>query len=101
MDAKNYSCRRHPDDCPHDELTQIGDFCWHVEDNVTSGLFINAPEISAESLGVVYVPVREGPNAAGQHWGWDGNVERPTLTPSINWVDHWHGYLCAGELVSC
>lgn len=39
---------------------------------------------------------------AGQHiWHWDGNVEEPTLTPSIG-CDHrcgWHGQLTKGELL--
>ncbi len=34
-------------------------------------------------------------------WTWDGNQERPTLSPSIHCVDHWHGYLRAGRFESC
>lgn len=45
-------------------------------------------------------------------WQWDGNRERPTLTPSIlNYQmaegtgerigEHWHGFLTAGEFRSC
>jgi len=44
-------------------------------------------------------------------WHWDGNRERPTLTPSINILqlndagqqvgEHWHGWLTAGEFRSC
>lgn len=40
-------------------------------------------------------------------WHWDGNREKPTLTPSINILqlndkgerigEHWHGYLTAGR----
>ena len=33
------------------------------------------------------------------HWGWDGNKERPTLTPSVHAVGHWHGYVRDGSLV--
>lgn len=36
-----------------------------------------------------------------QAWKWDGNIERPTLTPSINHINHWHGYLTNGEFVEC
>lgn len=31
-------------------------------------------------------------------WGWDGNLDRPTLTPSINCVPPgcgWHGHITA------
>lgn len=49
------------------------------------------------------------PNAAGVPvWGWDGNEERPTLTPSINCIAEkngkptgacgWHGHITNGEL---
>lgn len=34
-------------------------------------------------------------------WTWDGNRERPTLSPSIHAVGHWHGYLRAGRFESC
>lgn len=42
-------------------------------------------------------------------WSWDGNVESPTLTPSVHHVmhgldgttTHWHGWLTNGEWVSC
>ena len=29
-------------------------------------------------------------------WAFDGNMDAPTLNPSINHVDHWHGWLRAG-----
>lgn len=41
-------------------------------------------------------------------WGWDGNLERPTLTPSINCLAEkdgkptsgcgWHGFITAGVI---
>lgn len=39
-------------------------------------------------------------------WNWDGNEQKPTLTPSIfqnppDGPHSWHGYLTAGRLVSC
>lgn len=33
-------------------------------------------------------------------WGWNGDEQRPTLAPSINHVDHWHGYLRDGMFVN-
>lgn len=32
-------------------------------------------------------------------WDWDGNRERPTLSPSLHAVGHWHGYLRGGFFV--
>lgn len=36
-------------------------------------------------------------------WGWDGQQERPTLTPSIRKLSgcFWHGHLVAGEWQPC
>ena len=32
-------------------------------------------------------------------WEWDGNLEKPTLSPSVNCVGccQWHGYLVRGK----
>lgn len=49
------------------------------------------------------VPVRLGTEDS-RAWQWDGNVASPTLRPSILHRDcacRWHGYLTAGEFVSC
>lgn len=35
-----------------------------------------------------------------REWSWDGNEEKPTLSPSILNEGEWHGYLRAGNLVS-
>jgi len=34
-------------------------------------------------------------------WQWDGNKDKPTLSPSLHWVGNWHGFLRAGKFVSC
>lgn len=32
-------------------------------------------------------------------WAWDGNLDAPTLTPSIDGgADSWHGWVRAGEM---
>ncbi len=38
-------------------------------------------------------------NAVGASWQWDGNREKPTITPSINCekVCGWHGFIVGGE----
>jgi len=66
----------------------------------------------ADDFGFIYIwiPGMSGPDAIriqrGQPggpriWGWDGNTETPTLTPSIHAPGQWHGWLRAGRLVSC
>lgn len=34
-------------------------------------------------------------------WQWDGSTDAPTLTPSVNHVGHWHGWLRNGVWESC
>ena len=43
-------------------------------------------------------PVVDG---SAQSWEFDGNLDAPTLTPSINHVGCWHGWLTAGQFRSC
>jgi hypothetical protein len=63
-----------------------GDTCLHIK--IPGGAFI--------SIGVQ----RGGPGGP-KVWGWDGNEDKPTLTPSIHCIDHWHGWLESGRLRSC
>ena len=42
-------------------------------------------------------PVVDG---SAQSWDFDGNLDAPTLNPSINHVGCWHGWLRTGEFVS-
>ena len=44
-----------------------------------------------------------GEGFGGKAWNWDGNRERPTLTPSILKTTpcRWHGFLTSGEFISC
>lgn len=47
--------------------------------------------------------IQLGPNKPGRYWGWNGSLDKPTLTPSIQRLDdcHWHGYLDTGIWRSC
>jgi hypothetical protein len=53
--------------------------------------------------GVVHgVPVCRDVKVDGA-WFWDGNVEKPTLTPSIQSLSacRWHGFLTSGVFMQC
>ncbi|MBI1179092.1 MAG: hypothetical protein GC201_00940 [Alphaproteobacteria bacterium] len=45
------------------------------------------------------------PGAGRPSWIWDGDRERPTLTPSVHHLiggkTHWHGHLTAGVWEPC
>jgi len=59
-------------------------------------VWVAVPSPCETGIAVGRLPVNQ-PNG----WSFDGNRERPTLTPSIHCVDHWHGFLRAGRLESC
>lgn len=40
------------------------------------------------------------PEYSPPRWKWDGNREAPTITPSLHVVNHWHGWMKNGELIS-
>ena len=41
------------------------------------------------------------PRLPGEDWHWNGNIDRPTLSPSIHHVGCWHGHLVDGVLKAC
>jgi hypothetical protein len=54
---------------------------------------------------VVMLPISENPPQGSRFWKWNGDKEKPTLSPSIlvypreGFSKGWHGYLRDGELV--
>ena len=44
------------------------------------------------------IRVGEGfkPEGPGASWQWNGSRSEPTLSPSVNHVGHWHGWLRDG-----
>lgn len=48
------------------------------------------------------IKVREDRQTTNFAWAWNGNIDKPTATPSIDIKpSHWHGYLTNGEFVKC
>jgi len=70
-----------------------------------SAVVINMPatwdmvngELEPTEHGTYYVPI----SWTVPRWTLTGTKERPTLHPSLNWVDVWHGWLRDGRLESC
>lgn len=46
-------------------------------------------------------PLLDPTTNSGHSWTWDGNTDKPTLTPSVHAFHMWHGYFTAGRMVSC
>jgi hypothetical protein len=79
------------------ECGQLGDWAFAEGD---SHIFIRLPRPGTDRGEVSAIPLSPAPQPDVDDWQWDGNREAPTLTPSINWVGVWHGYLRAGQLVT-
>lgn len=82
-----------------------GAFLWEERDGRRSMLFMMPGEDFLRSI-----EVNRGDALGNGVWGWDGDEEKPTLTPSIlaydragngQRIEHWHGFLTAGRFVSC
>jgi hypothetical protein len=43
----------------------------------------------------------EKPGGTRPSWRWNGSRSEPTLNPSVNMQDHWHGWLRDGYWESC
>lgn len=89
------------------EVPVIGTFditVYGVEDypEATGHIFFVCP--NGQSCGVLIGPSAFAPGDGDgrfQHvWEWDGDLEHPTLTPSINCVGGcgWHGHITNGVM---
>jgi len=73
----------------------------------TPGVFIYYSNPTCSHAGIFYrcpccgdmrtVPIAEKPTKKNQ-WKWNGNIKKPTLSPSIRHLDKckWHGFLRKG-----
>lgn len=66
-----------------DNHSELG--CEHVV-HWTSSHYLNGPRDHANNQ---------------YRWDFSGTKEQPTMHPSLNWVDNWHGWMKAGKLESC
>lgn len=64
-------------------------------DRYPAGMIYNCPCGCGHTGALAFRP-HQSPS-----WEWDGNVDAPTLSPSVHHVGHWHGWLRAGIWTSC
>lgn len=89
----------------HEKL-QPGDFAWDFDALECGGerakethyIYLSLP---GDAGGWCAIEVKRGGPGGDRVWGWDGNEDKPTLTPSIHAPGQWHGHLVNGRLVSC
>ncbi len=79
-----------------EENGQVGDWAFGHDD---SCIYIRIPDGINERGSTTPWKLSPVPLPNENDWQWDGNRETPTLTPSLNWVGVWHGWMRAGKLV--
>ena len=87
------------------EVKKPGDFFIYEADLDRVYIYLIVPG-EIETMGFRSLPIYRGPVTDHPGWHWDGNLDKPTLTPSIfakglQGEDIWHGFMTAGRLVSC
>ena len=82
-----------------------GDFAWDFDSEQLGGdrnkpthhLYLCLPGEKR----LTAIQVQRGQPGGSRVWGWDGNEDKPTIMPSLHAQGIWHGWLRAGQLVSC
>lgn len=79
-------------------FNQVGDFAWRFADGDVRLLVVAIPCI--HHRGWIHSEWTIGhKNECGAQWSWDGNEDKPTLSPSLHAKGIWHGYVKEGKLV--
>jgi hypothetical protein len=85
-------------------------YCEDIEEvKATAGAFEFFVDRDQKVAGMVYsCPCGCGRTGAlnfrphpSPSWEWNGDREKPNLTPSVHHVGHWHGFLTDGVWRSC
>ena len=83
---------------------KVGDWSF-LENKDELHMFLRYPRVEQEIYGdeargeIVHLPIKLGESVATPvFWGWDGNKESPTISPSINVIGQWHGWFRNGKL---
>lgn len=97
MNTESVNLRRVPNPLPQGFEVKPGDFSWDTAFEGKRYLYVCLPGDTSMSA----IQVQHGSPGGNRVWGWDGNEDQPTITPSIHWLEHWHGFLRAGRLESC
>lgn len=78
-------------------LRHRGDFCWQVGESGKRTLVVMIPGERNEAQYSRWTIGHK--NHCGASWSWNGNLDVPTLKPSLHAVGEWHGFIRNGFLV--
>lgn len=100
MSEANYSKRSFPAILVKNrKFNRPGYFFYLYSNGVPAGIISCLPNAGDKdsSWGTTMFTGHGSPN---HQWAWNGNILKPSLTPSIHRVGHWHGYLTDGKFIS-
>lgn len=78
-------------------VREPGDFTFYWEEGKPKEIIFKNPACRMDKC---HIRIRNGPPEAPHTWGWDGNMDKPTITPSIGCdrICGWHGHIINGEI---
>lgn len=87
-----------------DDINALGDFFINeAGDRIYMAIPTTRPFLDKERADppwtFISLPIGRTKPAQSPSWQWDGNREKPTLSPSVHTFGHWHGWVRNGEMV--
>lgn len=84
-----------------DDLNNPGEFLWSLgsDKSTPSRMLFVCPCGCGSHAGIAV----KAESSGGPVWSWNGDLDHPTVTPSIRKLDgcEWHGFLTDGKFKSC
>ena len=94
-----------------EKVGEVGDWCFQTLEDGRLMLFLRYPikeeyanlgdyweySMTKKQGDIVRIPLS---GTTEKPWNWNGNREFPTITPSINVVGRWHGFLTNGKIIT-
>ena len=82
-----------------------GEYSIEILDENHAKMFVRCPGAMTILLWLSTIP-GEDPRRGfeGKYWHWNGDLDKPTLTPSIGVgpkFEQWHGFMKNGRLEAC
>ena len=80
---------------------KAGDFCISKNEDMLHLIYsFKQPVSNEDAQDIVSLPIRRVGilDSRPTVWEWNGDLDKPTLSPSILVHDRWHGFLRNGKL---
>lgn len=88
---------RRPEDSLFEEPPVLGHFGWKMRDG--KRILLVVIPCPGRDNGIWSEWSIDHRNHCGAQWSWNGNEDKPTLSPSLHAVGVWHGWVRDGQLI--